>query len=149
MSGDPPLSLTHSPAPEGNRTSAGQMAFAIAAGPLAWFILVCAGEGLASEPCFPGGHRYPAPLVGLQWTWPALIALLILCGLVAFAAFALSWRMYRATRSEEGGRHSGLLDEGVGRTRFMALWGMLFSGGFFIATLFSLASYIALPRCAG
>jgi len=149
MNGDTPLALTHPPAPQRALVGLGQIAFAIVAGPLAWLVLVCAGEGLASQPCFPGGHRYTAPLPGLQWTWPGLIALLILCVLVAFAALVVSWRIYRATCSEESGRHAGLLDEGVGRTRFMALWGLLYGGGFCVATLFSLASYIALPRCAG
>ncbi len=149
MSSQPPLSLTHSPAPEGDRLGLGQMAFAIVAAPLAWFVLVCAGEALASEPCFPGAYRYAVPLAGLQWTWPALIALLALCVLVAVAALGVSWRMYAATRSEEAGKHAGLLDEGTGRSRFMALWGLLYSAGFCVATLFSLASYIALPRCGG
>jgi hypothetical protein len=149
MSTHAPLILTHPPAPHSERVGLVRIAFAIVAGPLAWFVLVCAGEGLASEPCFPGGHRYPAPLPGLQWTWPALIALLILCVLLAFAAFVVSWRIYRATHAEESGRHAGLLDEGVGRTRFMALWGLLYGAGFCVATLLSLASYIALPRCAG
>ncbi|MBV8404319.1 MAG: hypothetical protein JO203_08995 [Gammaproteobacteria bacterium] len=149
MTAEVPLSLTHSPAPHGGHVGTAQIAFAVVAGPLAWFILVCAGEALASEPCFPGSHRYATPLPGLRWTWPALIALLVLCALVAFAAFAVSWRMYRVTRAEEAGRRAGLLDEGVGRTRFMALWGLLYGAGFCVATLLSLAAYIALPRCAG
>ena len=149
MTDDAPLSLTHSPAPEGDRVGLGQMAFAIIAAPLAWFILVCAGEALADEPCFPYGHRYSAPLAGLEWTWPALIALLSACVLVSIAAIGVAWRTYHATRSEEAHTRAGLLDEGVGRTRFMALWGLLYSVGFCAATLFSLASYIALPRCGG
>jgi hypothetical protein len=149
MSAEIPLSLSRSPAPHAERVGLGRIAFAIVAGPLAWFILVCVGEALASEPCFPGGHRYVAPLPGLHWTWPALVALLILCALVAFAALVVSWRIYRVTRSEEAGRHAGLLDEGIGRTRFMALWGLLYGGGFCVATLFSLVAYVALPRCAG
>lgn len=149
MSAEAPLSLSHSPGPHAERVGLGRIAFAIVAGPLAWFILVCAGDALASEPCFPGSHRYAAPVPGLHWTWPALIALLILCVLLAFAAFVVSWRIYRAIRSEEADRGAGLLDEGVGRTRFMALWGLLYGAGFGVATLFSLAAYIALPRCAG
>lgn len=149
MSAEVPLSLSRSPAPHGARVGLGRIAFAIAAGPLAWFVLVCAGEVLASEPCFAGGHRYAAPLPGLHWTWPALIVLLVLCALVAAAAFVVSWRIYRSMRAEEAGTEAGLLDEGTGRTRFMALWGLLYGAGFCIATLFSLAAYIALPRCAG
>ncbi len=149
MNADAPLSLTHPPAPEGGRVRLAPMVFAIVAAPLAWFVLVCAGEALASEPCFPYGHRYAAPLSGLEWTWPALIALLTACAVVSVAAIAVSWSMYRATRSEEAGKYAGLLDEGTGRTRFMALWGLLYSAGFCVATLFSLASYIALPRCGG
>ena len=149
MNAQAPLALTHLPAPLAEGVGRAQMAFAIVAGPLAWFVLVCAGEALASEPCFPGAHRLASPLPGLRWTWPALIALLIVCLLVAFAALLVALRMYRATHTEEAGRRSGLLDEGVGRTRFMALWGLLYGAGFGVATLFSLVSYIALPRCAG
>ena len=149
MNADTPLSLTHFSAPQADRVGWGQMTFAIVAAPLAWFILVCAGEALANEACFPYGPRLRAPLAGLEWTWPALIALLIACVLVSLAAILISWKMYRVTCSEEGGKQAGLLDEGVGRTRFMALWGLLYSVGFCAATLFSVASYWALPRCGG
>ena len=149
MTVGPPLALTHPPSPYAKRVALWQVAFGIVAGPAAWFVQVCAGEALASEPCFPDGHRYLAPAAGLSWTWPALIALLVLCALVAFAAFLLAWRVYQAIRTESGGEAGGLLDEGAGRSRFMALWGMLYGGGFCLITLFTLAAYGALPRCAG
>ena len=149
MSSQARPALTHPPAPRARHVRLAQIAIAIAAGPLAWFTLVCAGEVLADEPCFPDGHRFLRPVPALQWTWPALIVLLALCALLALASFLLAFKLYRATRSEEAGRPGGLLDEGVGRTRFMALWGLLYGAGFCIATLFSLAAFVALPRCAG
>lgn len=149
MTADHQLSLTHSPAPHAGRVGLWQVAFGIVAGPAAWFIQVCAGEALASEPCFPDGHRFLVPPSGLGWTWPALIALLVVCALVAAAAFIVSWRTYRTTCAETTGEAGNLFDEGVGRTRFMALWGMLYGAGFCLATLFTLAAYSALPRCAG
>ncbi len=125
------------------------MAFGIIAGPAAWLMQVCAGEALASEPCFPDGYRHVMPPAGFNWTWPALIALMVFCAVMALVAFLVSWRIYLATREEVAGEAGGLMDEAAGRTRFMALWGMLYGGGFCLITLFTLAAYANLPRCAG
>ncbi len=149
MTTEPPLSLSHSPAPHAERVGLWRIAFGITAGPVAWFIQVCAGEALATEPCFPDGQRYPMPPTSLDWSWPALVILLVLCVLLAFAAFLTSWRTYQATCAEDADRHGSLMDEGLGRTRFMALWGLLYGAGFCLVTLFTLVGYIALPRCAG
>jgi hypothetical protein len=143
------LSLSHPPAPHAERISLWRLAFGVAAGPAAWFIQVCVGEALASAPCFPDGQRYLTPHANLAWTWPALIALLALCVLLAFAGFVLSWQAYRLTRAEVAGAPEELMDEGVGRTRFMAFWGVLYGAGFCLITLATLVAYLALPRCAG
>jgi hypothetical protein len=149
MTAQPPASLTHPPAPLAARVGRWQMAFGIIAGPAAWFIQVCAGEALSSEPCFPDGYRRVLPPAAFNWTWPALIALMLLCAVVALVAFLVSWRNYLATRAEVPGALGGLMDEAAGRTRFMALWGMLYGAGFCLFTLFTLAAYLNLPRCAG
>jgi hypothetical protein len=150
MSAQPFASLTHTPSPLATRIGRGQMAFGIIGGPAAWFIQVCAGEALASEPCFPDGYRYVLPPVAFNWTWPALIGLMILCAMVALVALLVSSSIYLKTREEVAGEPGGgLMDEASGRTRFMALWGMLYGGGFCLITLFTLAAYINLPRCAG
>jgi len=123
-------------------------AFGVVAGPAAWFLQLCLGDWLASAPCYPGHERLLAPAASLAWTWPVLIALLIVCALIALAAFAVSRSIYRESLAVAAAAPAR---EGppAARVRFMAFWGMVFGGGFFLATLMTIAAYATLPRCAG
>jgi hypothetical protein len=123
-------------------------AFGVIGGPAAWFLQLCAGYWLADGPCYPGHERLLAPASSLAWTWPLLIALLIVCALIALAAFAVSRSIHRETLMVEAAAPER---EGppAARVRFMAFWGMMFGGGFFMATLMTIAAYATLPRCAG
>ena len=124
-------------------------AFSVIGGPAAWFIQICAGYWLASGPCFPGPNRYVAPAAGWSWTGPAVIVLMVVCALIALAAFLVSWRIYRASTVDRSGSHRELIEGGTGRPHFMAFWGMAYGAGFCTATLFTVVAYAALPRCAG
>jgi hypothetical protein len=112
-------------------------AFGVVAGPAAWLVQLCCGVWLANQPCFPSSGRLLAPPPSLSWTWGALVVLVGACAVIALVAFLLSLRRYRAMPAE------------LGREHFMALWGMLFGGGFCIATLFTIVAFATLPRCAG
>ena len=74
----------------------------------------------------------------------AVVALLI-----ALAAFLSSWRAYRRTSEEQPGGREVLLEVGTGRTRFLALWGMVFGAGFAITIIANAVGQTVLPRCAG
>lgn len=137
--------LSHHPAPHRDRVAPLSAGFGVIAGPLAWFTEVCAGYALTSGSCVPGMHQ---PLAGTGWTWPALIALLIVCVLVALAAFAVSYRGYARTREESAGDLEHLLEVGGGRTRFLALWGVLLGAGFALVTALTAIAIGLLPRCA-
>jgi hypothetical protein len=50
-------------------------------------------------------------------------------------------------KDEMEGDHFALIDVGEGRTRFMAMWGMLFSSGFLIAILFTTIASVMVPSC--
>jgi hypothetical protein len=115
--------------------------FALAGGPLAWFVQLCAGYALATWPCFPADHRRLVPQNGYTWTFPLMVALLIAGVVVALLAFGVSWRTYARTRDETGG------DDG--RTRFLALWGMLLGAGFAVATSLTAVAFLLVPRCDG
>ncbi|HEY6482198.1 MAG TPA: hypothetical protein VIY54_01600 [Steroidobacteraceae bacterium] len=136
------------PAPPNAGASTIGRAFGLIGGPLAWFIQLCAGYGLASWPCFPKDQRLFAPFSGFAWTWPAMLAVLIAGVLLALCAFWVSWRIYTATRSEVGGDYHRLMEGGRGRTPYLALWGMLLGAGFAITTLLTAIAYGVLPRCA-
>jgi hypothetical protein len=123
-------------------------AFGLVGGPAAWYLQLCAGYVLASGPCFPHDTRRPTPLDGFAWTWPALIAILIFGVLVALAAFWVSWRTLNRVQHGPSEKHP-VLEANIGRTRFLALWGMVYGAGFALATLVTAVAYIVLPRCAG
>lgn len=68
---------------------------------------------------------------------------------VALLSLLISWRAFRHTRSETPGGAAHLSETGSGRTRFLALWGMLLGASFGLATAMSAVAFITLPRCAG
>lgn len=141
--------LTPHPAPHRDQVALYESLFGVVGGPAAWFVQLCAGYALASWPCFPKDERGLVPVAGYEWTWPAMIGLLVAGGLVALAAFFVSWRVLRRTRDEMGGGNQALMEIGAGRTRFLALWGVLLGGGFALATIVTAVAFSVLSRCAG
>jgi hypothetical protein len=141
--------VSRHPAPHADRVKLGELFFGVLAGPLAWYLQLCAGYALASTPCFRDGVRVAAPLEVLQWTRPAMIAAMLAGAVIALLAVGVSWRALRRTRQETGGGSAHLLEMGTGRTRFLALWGVLLGGAFAIATAMTAVAFILLPRCAG
>lgn len=120
--------------------------FGVVGGPLAWFSQFCAGYALASWPCFPKAERSLVPLTGYNWTWPAMIAVLIAGVIVALCAFLVSLRGYR--RSAGATDRAEPVDDRGSRRHFLALWGMVLGAGFALATVITAVAFIVLPRCA-
>jgi hypothetical protein len=141
--------MTHHPAPLADRVSLHASLFALFGGPVAWFLQLCGGYALASQPCFIDGDRSWSPAVGLQWTWRAMIASMLMAVMVALIALIISWRAYRRTQSEAPGDERSVMEVGVGRTRFLALWGIVLAGGFSCATALTAVAFVLLPRCSG
>lgn len=102
---------------------------------------------LASYACYPHDVPLPAPM------WPSLtviaggveaiaIAICVAAGIVAF----INWRR---SRSEKPGDAHQLLASGDGRTRFMAMAGMLVSTLFLLAVAVAALNIAATPPCGG
>jgi hypothetical protein len=69
---------------------------------------------------------------------------------VSLGALAVSWRNYDATRHEHEGAdrsEQNLIEVGEGRTRFLSMVGMIFSGSFFLASIFTLLGLFMVPLC--
>lgn len=145
----PEHALSHHPAPHRGRVSIGKLAFSVVAGPLAWFLQLNVGYALASWPCFPADQRMPSPGSEYAWSFPGMVGALFGAVLIALAALWVAWTILHNTRTEAPGDHRQLMEVGAGRTRFLALWGVLLGSGFAIATLVTAVAFIVLPRCAG
>jgi hypothetical protein len=140
MTGDAYHTAQH-PAPHAHRVEPGERFFGLFGGPIAWFVQLCGGYALASQPCFVDGVRVAQPLERAHWSMQAMVALMLIAAAVAIASFIVSWGAFVRT--------DPLMETGGGRTRFLALWGMVLSGGFTVTTAITALAFITLPRCAG
>lgn len=137
------------PAPHADKVALGESFFALFGGPSAWLLQLCGGFALASQPCFLDGDRRWLPRVGTQWSWSVLLALMSIAVFVALFALFISWRAYRRTRFEQPGDSDYVMDVGAGRTRFLALWGILLATGSAVATATTAFAFIFVVRCSG
>lgn len=133
------------PSQHRDRTRLGALFYGLIAAPTAWITAQVVGAVVAQRACFPGYEPLAAPAFsGVQAvSLVALLAALAVCASGVVAAL-LAWRR---TREEHQGGGGSLLDVGEGRSRFMALTGVLTSAGFLIATLFSLPAVVLIPVC--
>jgi hypothetical protein len=70
------------------------------------------------------------------------VAICVVAGLVA-------WRNWRRTRAEKEGSGYHLIESGDGRSRFMAMVGMICSGLFLLATAFATGLLFMVQPCNG
>jgi phosphotransferase system glucose/maltose/N-acetylglucosamine-specific IIC component len=145
----PAANMPAHPAPDAQRVSHGERVFCLVGGPLAWLLQLGCGYALASEPCFRGGERVVAVPMALHWTWPAMVVFTIAAFAVSLGAYFVSRRTFMRTRHETQSDTRHLLEVGAGRTRFLALWGMVLGAGFAVAAAFTAVAFIMVPRCAG
>lgn len=123
----------------------GALIYGLAAAPGAWLAAQVASSTLAQAACFPQDTplRVPAfPGVHLAHGVALAIALAVCVSgaLVAYGA-------WRRTRGEHTGGGHALLDIGEGRSRFLALAGLMTSLGFLVATVFSIPAALLVPAC--
>ena len=91
--------------------------------------------------------RYESVPNGLHWLRPTLIAfddgtiaLALICALLAY-------RNWRLSCDEFDGSAGELVELGEGRTRFLALWGLLVSILICVAAAFDLSFLLVVPLC--
>jgi hypothetical protein len=135
------------PAPHRGRVGLVGAAFGLLAAPAAWVLHLLVSYALSSFACFPKGEAVHAPI------WPALRPLLwgidVVAIAIGIAAGLVAWRTWQRTQQEAGGGAHTLIDAGEGRTRFLALCGVLASAGFLLALVFASVGLIVVPACAG
>jgi hypothetical protein len=132
------------PAPHRANINFGLLAAALIATPAMWGIRLVVNYGIDSHYCFPGARRSDA-LPG--WAWPTLLGIDLLAIVVALAAALISLRSWRQSREEFAASSGPLIEIGEGRTRFLALWGLMTSLGFLGALGFDLVTLWITPAC--
>jgi hypothetical protein len=144
------------PAPDRARVPLGAIWFGLAGGPVAWSIQTLVSLPVAAHACYPRLTPLSSPAFG------GVRGVVFLLGVMAFTvsalAAAVAWRAWSRTRQEQhhssgvGARHTesvALLETGEGRTRFMALAGVMTSVAFLLMTAAHAATLFLVLPCAG
>ena len=135
--------MSHHPAPHRGRVELWESVLGLGGGPLAWIVQLAAGYAIAAAPCYTGPDRDAAGQASL---W--IVALSLLCLALAAAGGICSLIVDRRTRRETEHSEAQLLEHGHGRTRFLALWGMLLGFGFAGVILLNGVALVGVPACA-
>jgi hypothetical protein len=135
------------PAPHRSRASAGLLAIGLAAAPLAWGGQLVINYALASHVCFPGDNPLMSVASGWGAAWTVLLIVELIALAIALGGAAAAYRAWQATRTESSGDSEDVIEAGRGRTRFLSIWGLMTSLGFFVAIIFSLVGLFAVPLC--
>ncbi len=135
------------PSPHRHRVSRWSIWFGLLGAPLAWCLQELVNVSLAGYACYPHDVPLALPL------WPHLTSISMWVEIVALvvciAAFIVAFSNWRRTRDEKPGDAHRLLGSGDGRTRFMAMTGILTSVLFFVATGLATFNLAGVPPCGG
>ena len=140
----PQVSIKH-PAPHRHRVSLGALFFGLSAAPVAWNAQLLFGFALSAHACYPRDVPLALPIWNDLW-W--ILMIINVVGIVlAIAGGLVAFRSWRRTFDEAPGSAHQLLDTGEGRTRFLAMLGVLTSVLFVLALLFATAVDFVVPLC--
>ena len=133
------------PTPGRHAVSAGALWFGLFGAPAAWSMQLMVNYALTAHGCYPGSEPRATPDFGGLSTLVLVISVAALT--VAAAAGGAAWRSWRASRTEHPGDHAYPLETGAGRTRFMALAGLLLSGLFLLGVVMATIPLFFVPPC--
>jgi hypothetical protein len=133
------------PAPHRDRVRVIELIVAAFAPPLAWSAHLIANYAVSSYACFPDGAPQASPVV--NGLWRLLIAVDLASLAISAAAALMAYRNWTASAQEHAHTESPLVETGEGRTRFLAIWGVLIGLVFFIAVGFDFVGLWILPIC--
>ena len=143
---DAPRDTAH-PSPHRHRVPGWLVSLGLFGAPAAWSVQSLLDAGLASWTCYPKDEPLSAPLFdGLHAT---LLAANVVALIVCIAAGVAAFLAYRRSGSERAGSAHHLLESGDGRTRFLALAGVLTSVLFVVAVVFETFEVFMVPPCQG
>jgi hypothetical protein len=135
------------PSPHRARVGAWAIWFGILGGPAAWSLQQLVNASIFAHGCYPKD----VPLLEPIWTNARSVGLTVEIIAIAMcvAAGLVSLRNWRRTRDEKQGSGHHLVESGDGRTRFMAMVGLICSALFLLAILFAVGFLSLVQPCNG
>ncbi len=135
------------PSPHRHRVLRWALWFGLLGAPLAWSLQELVNVSLAGYACYPHDIPLAAPL------WPQLSGISMWVEALAFAvcssAGVVAFACWRRSRDEKPGDAHQLLGSGDGRTRFMAMAGIMTSVLFAVGTALAALNLAAIAPCGG
>ncbi len=135
------------PSPHRHQVAPWSLWFELIGAPIAWLLQLSVSVSMGGYACYPHDAPLAAPLWGNlvgMILWVEVIALLI-----CLAAGVVSYLNWRRTSREKPGDAHNVLGGGDGRSRFLAMAGMLVSVLFLIATSFAIGNLATIQPCGG
>lgn len=135
------------PSPHRHRVSSWAMWFAILGAPVAWSLQQLINPPIFGHGCYPADVPLAEPIWknGGSVAFTVELAAIVVCVLAGVVA----WRNWQRTRGEKEGSGHHLLEAGDGRSRFMAMVGLICSGLFLLAVVVSATLLYLVPGCYG
>lgn len=137
------------PAPERARVSRLALWTGIFGGPFWWTVQLLVGYGLVAHNCYPAAVPRPRPVFEGTRAAVVWVSALALAGTLGAGLVAV--RSWRATRGEKDGgtqEATHLLHNAEGRTRFMAMGGLIMSGLFLFGVVAGAMPLVVGRVCA-
>ncbi|ODA66764.1 hypothetical protein A7A08_02532 [Methyloligella halotolerans] len=131
------------PAPQRGEVSLLAIVFGLVAAPTVWALHLTVNAALASSVC-----KGLSPNIGRDGALVAMTATGLTALGVSVIAAVVAYRGWRATQQKQESKHHIVFEVGEGRTRFLCVIGIVFSIGFFAASLFDLIAVYMVPLCA-
>lgn len=127
-----PASPAH-PAPQQHRVGLPALWFGLFGAPAAWAAQLISNYALFGHFCYPRDTPLASPTFGGTRAVAIVVSAVLL--LVAAAALFVAIHSWQATRYRRGAEHHEVAEIGEGRTRFMAMSGIIVSGIFVYGVL--------------
>jgi hypothetical protein len=135
------------PSPHRERVGAWAMWFGILGAPVAWSVQQLINAPLFAHGCYPKDVPLAAPIWGNAGSVGLVVEVVAVVLCVAAGLVAL--RNWRRTREEKEGSGHHLMESGDGRSRFMAMVGIICSGLFLLAVVVATAFLVLVQPCNG
>ena len=133
------------PAPVRGQVHGLRLLVGLCGAPLAWVAQMSLSEPLSAQACYPASRPLASP--ALTSAHALLWAISGVCLLAGCASALVAWRAWRGTRHEATSNWRNAVHRGSGRTRFLALLGVMSSAMFVAAILFSTLGATLIDAC--